>query len=99
MSPDDYLPEYITDSIREAIPDFDAWMPGYNLGDAVLTGPETRSTSPIKVVRDDKNFNVLGTGGLYAVGEGAGYSGGIVSSARDGLVVAEHIILNILPHL
>jgi uncharacterized FAD-dependent dehydrogenase len=98
VSPDEYLPSFITDSVRAAMPDFDNWMPGYNLSDAVLTGPETRSTSPIRVERDGEKMNVLGIVGLYAIGEGAGYSGGIVSSARDGLIVAERIISDILPH-
>lgn len=98
VSPDEYLPRFITDSVRAAMPDFDNWMPGYNLSDAVLTGPETRSTSPIRVERDSEKMNVVGIQGLYAIGEGAGYSGGIVSSARDGLIVAERIISSLAPH-
>jgi uncharacterized FAD-dependent dehydrogenase len=57
-----------------------------------LTGPETRTTSPVRVHRDD-GFEAVGIAGLYPTGEGAGYAGGIVSSARDGLMVAESIIL------
>lgn len=92
ISPEEYLPKYITDSLREAIPDFDAWMPGFYLPDAALTGPETRSTSPVRLVRS-ADYQAVGISGLYPAGEGAGYAGGIISSARDGLMVAESIIL------
>ncbi len=91
ISPESYLPEYITDSIRAAIPDFDAWMKGFYYPDAAMTGPETRTTSPIRVLRG-KDFEAIGIKGLYPTGEGAGYAGGIISSARDGLMVAEAII-------
>ena len=91
ISPEEYLPDYITDSLREAIPDFDAWMGGFYLPEASLTGPETRTTSPVRVKRES-DYEAIGINGLYPAGEGAGYAGGIVSSARDGLVVAEAII-------
>ena len=91
ISPEKYLPEYITDSLKEAISDFDSWMPGFYLSDAVMTGPETRTTSPVRVLRDE-GYEAIGIKGLYPAGEGAGYAGGIVSSARDGLLVAEAII-------
>lgn len=91
VSPESYLPEYITDSLRAAIPDFDAWMGGFYYPDAAMTGPETRTTSPVRVLRG-KDFEAVGIKGLYPTGEGAGYAGGIVSSARDGLMVAEAII-------
>lgn len=91
ISPESYLPEYITDSLRLAIPDFDAWMKGFYYPDAAMTGPETRTTSPVRVLRGE-DFEAIGIKGLYPTGEGAGYSGGIVSSARDGLMVAEAII-------
>lgn len=92
ISPEEYLPDFVTDSLRAAIPDFDAWMKGFYLPEATLTGPETRTTSPVRVNRRS-NFEAVGIGGLYPAGEGAGYAGGIVSSARDGLMVAEAIIL------
>ena len=92
ISPEEYLPDCITDSLREAIPDFDAWMGGFYLPEAALTGPETRTTSPVRV-RRGSDFEALGIKGLYPAGEGAGYAGGIVSSARDGLMVAESIVL------
>ena len=88
----DYMSEFIGDSLRAATADFDAWMPGYYLGDALLTGPETRSTSPIRILRGE-GFSAFGINGLYPIGEGAGYAGGIVSSARDGLMCAEAICL------
>ena len=87
----EYLPDFVSDSLRGAISDFDAWLPGYNYPEAALTGPETRTTSPVRVLRTD-SFEALGISGLYPTGEGAGYAGGIVSSARDGLMVAEAIL-------
>ena len=88
---EEYLPETITDSLRAAIAEFDEWMPGFYCPDAPLTGPETRSTSPVRVERD-RDFSAFGIKGLYPVGEGAGYSGGIISSSRDGAVVAMAIL-------
>lgn len=87
VHPDRYLPLYITDSLRAGFSEFDKWMTGYAIGDAVLTGAETRSTSPVRVLRNE-NFEALGVNGLYPIGEGAGYAGGIVSSARDGVAMA-----------
>lgn len=93
ISPEEYLPEYITDSLRSSITDFDDWMPGFNYPDAAMTGPETRTTSPVRVVRDGR-LEAVGICGLYPAGEGAGYAGGIISSARDGVLIAERIIEN-----
>lgn len=90
--PESYLPQYVTDSLRSAMADFDSWLPGYFYPDAALTGPETRTTSPIRVLRDGDSYLVCGFDGLYAIGEGAGYAGGIISSARDGVVVAEALL-------
>ena len=90
-SAEEYLPEFITDSLKKGIADFDDWMGGFYYPDAVLTGPETRTTSPVRVHRDE-HYESVGIKGLYPTGEGAGYAGGIVSSARDGLMVAESII-------
>ena len=91
LSPEKYLPEYVTSSLKKAIWDFDDWMAGFYYPDAVLTGPETRTTSPVRVTRTE-DCQATGIVGLYPAGEGAGYAGGIVSSARDGLIVAEKII-------
>lgn len=89
--PKDYLPESVTDSLRAAIADFDAWMPGFSYPDAVMTGAETRSTSPVRILRGD-DFSAVGFDGIYPAGEGGGYSGGIISSAADGVRVAIAIL-------
>ena len=82
-----YLPSFITESLREGIRDFDVWMPGFYYPDALLTGVEARSTSPVRVLRSGsgESTEILG---LYPCGEGAGYAGGIVSSAADGVRIA-----------
>ncbi len=84
-----FLPEYVCSSLQKAIPLFDKWMPGYMFGDAVLTGPETRTTAPVRILRDDVQMDIPTLRGLYPCGEGAGYGGGIVSSAVDGLRAAQ----------
>ena len=89
------LPGYITESLRLAIPEFEAWMPGYSLPDALLTAAETRSTSPVCIIRNELR-QTPGTEGLYPCGEGSGNAGGIVSSAVDGIKSAEMMILNSL---
>ncbi|MBR5241815.1 MAG: FAD-dependent monooxygenase [Clostridia bacterium] len=89
--PGEYLPDFIADSLKAGFTEFDKWMPGYAFGDAVLTGAETRSTSPVRVLRGD-DLAAIGTAGLYPIGEGAGYAGGIVSSARDGVACAISLI-------
>lgn len=89
--PKDYMPEYIPLSIGGAMADFDAWLPGYLYRDAILTGPETRTTSPVCIERGEDG-SAVGYIGIYPVGEGAGYAGGIVSSAVDGIKIAEKII-------
>ena len=88
---EEVFPSFITDSLREAIVEFDKWLPGFYLPNATLTAPETRSTSPVRVERNE-NFEAVGINGLYPVGEGAGYSGGIVSSALDGLKCALYLL-------
>ncbi|XMB73231.1 hypothetical protein RJI07_01740 [Mycoplasmatota bacterium WC30] len=86
----DLLPKYITDTMKEAIVSFDSKLKGFALDDAIITGPETRSSSPIRIIRDETfQSNIKG---LYPMGEGAGYAGGIMSSAVDGIKVAENII-------
>ena len=90
VSPESYLPEYITDSLRAAMYDFDAWMPGILYPDSPMIGPETRTTSPVRIQRSESYESTIG--GLYPIGEGAGYAGGIVSSARDGVMVAISIL-------
>lgn len=83
----DILPAYVTENIRLAIPVLDRQLHGFALPDAVLTGPETRSSSPVRLPRDDSGQALQFTG-LYPAGEGAGYAGGIVSAALDGISAA-----------
>ncbi len=92
IRPEAYLPEYVTASIKKAIPEFDAWMPGFDHPDAVFTGPETRTTSPIRVFRTE-TYEALGIKGLYPIGEGAGYAGGIVSAGVDGIRCAHTLLV------
>ena len=88
------LPAFAIDAIREAIPVFDKQIKGFAMADALLTGVETRTSSPICIKRG-KDFQSLNTLGLYPAGEGAGYAGGILSAGIDGIKVAEAIALNI----
>ena len=88
---DSYLQEYITDSLRQGIIEMDMWMPGFAYPDALLTGAETRSSSPVRIVRGE-SFEAIGIKGLYPCGEGAGYAGGIISAAVDGVLCAEQIL-------
>ena len=84
------LPEFAIAAMREALPVFGRQIPGFADPDAVLTGVETRTSSPIRITRD-KTFQSLNTPGLYPAGEGAGYAGGILSAAVDGIKVAEAV--------
>lgn len=88
---DSYLPDYIADSLREAIIEMGEWMPGFAYRDALLTGAETCSSSPVRIVRGE-SFEAIGIKGLYPCGEGAGYAGGIISAAVDGVLCAEKIL-------
>ena len=85
------LPPKVTDTIAGAIQDFDSKLRGFNLYDAVLTAPESRSSSPIRIIRDEF-FQATRLRGLYPCGEGAGYAGGIVSAAVDGIRCAEAVL-------
>ena len=89
------LPAFAIEAIREAIPMFDNKIKGFAMADAILTGVETRSSSPISI-RRAKDFQSINTQGLYPAGEGAGYAGGILSAAIDGIKVAEAVALSIL---
>ena len=82
------LPSYAIQAMREALPVFGRKIKGYDMKDAVLTGVETRTSSPLKMTRGD-NFQSLNTQGLYPAGEGASYAGGILSAGVDGIKVAE----------
>ena len=90
------LPDYAIDAIREALPAFDKQVRGYFLHDAVLTGVETRTSSPIRVKRDDTSLQSINTRGLFPAGEGAGYAGGILSAGVDGIRVAEALAIAML---
>jgi len=82
------LPDYAIEAIREALPAFDQQIKGFAMKDAVLTGVETRTSSPLRITRGD-DFQSLNVKGLYPAGEGAGYAGGILSAGVDGIKVAE----------
>ncbi|MDE2440963.1 MAG: NAD(P)/FAD-dependent oxidoreductase [Betaproteobacteria bacterium] len=89
------VPAYVTEALREAIPAFDRQIKGFAMADAVLTGVETRTSSPIRIKRGP-NFQSINTRGLYPAGEGAGYAGGILSAGVDGIKVAEAVALDML---
>jgi uncharacterized FAD-dependent dehydrogenase len=88
------LPDYAIQAIREALPAFDRQIKGFAMHDAVLTGVETRTSSPVRIRRGD-DYQSLNTRGLFPAGEGAGYAGGILSAAVDGIRVAEAVALAI----
>ncbi len=89
------LPAFAVQAMREALPVFGRKIKGYDMQDAVLTGVETRTSSPLKMTRGD-NFQSLNTQGLYPAGEGASYAGGILSAGVDGIKVAEALAKAIL---
>ncbi len=90
----DCLPDYAIAAIREALPAFGRQIPGFAMDDAMLTGVETRTSSPIRI-RRGADFESLNTKGLYPAGEGAGFAGGILSAAVDGIKVAEALALSL----
>ena len=77
--------------MRVAIPQFDKKIRGFAMKDAILTAPETRSSSPVRITRNEM-LESVNTSGLYPAGEGAGYAGGIMSAAVDGIKAAESIL-------
>ncbi|HWR77377.1 MAG TPA: NAD(P)/FAD-dependent oxidoreductase [Thiobacillus sp.] len=89
------LPDYAIEAIREALPAFDQQIKGFAMKDAVLTGVETRTSSPLRITRGD-DCQSLNVKGLYPAGEGAGYAGGILSAGVDGIRVAEAVALDML---
>jgi len=89
------IPEYAVEAIREALPVFDRQIKGFAMHDAVLTAVETRTSSPIRIKRNAQ-FESVNTRGLYPAGEGAGYAGGILSAAVDGIEVAEAVALKMV---
>jgi uncharacterized protein len=89
------LPDYAIAAIREALPAFERQIKGFSMADAVLTGVETRTSSPLRITRG-KDFQSLNVQGLYPAGEGAGYAGGIMSAGVDGIEVAEALAAQML---
>ncbi|MEO8459941.1 MAG: NAD(P)/FAD-dependent oxidoreductase [Dokdonella sp.] len=90
------LPDYAIAALREAIPAFDRQIKGFSLADAVLTAVETRTSSPIRITRNDADRQSLNTRGLFPAGEGAGYAGGILSAAIDGIKTAEAVAISMI---
>jgi uncharacterized FAD-dependent dehydrogenase len=90
------LPDYAIEAIREALPAFAKQIQGFDMEDAVLIGVETRTSSPVRIKRNDGDLQSLNTRGLYPTGEGAGYAGGILSAAVDGIKVAEAVALSMM---
>ena len=90
------LPNYAIEAIREALPAFGRQLRGFDRDDAVLTGIETRTSSPVRVTRDHETLQSLNMRGLYPAGEGAGYAGGILSAGVDGIKVAEAVARSML---
>jgi uncharacterized FAD-dependent dehydrogenase len=88
------LPEFAIAAIREALPAFDKQIRGFSMDDAVLTGIETRTSSPVRIRRRDDDMQSINTHGLFPAGEGAGYAGGILSAAVDGIKIAEAVALS-----
>ena len=89
------LPDYAVAAIREALPAFERQIKGYAMDDAIMTGVETRTSAPIRIKRGE-DFQSINTKGLYPAGEGAGYAGGILSAAVDGIRVAEALALSVI---
>jgi hypothetical protein len=88
------LPAYVIEAMREALPAFATKIPGYAMDDAMLTGVETRTSSPVRLPRNT-SLESVNTQGLYPAGEGAGYAGGILSAGIDGIRIAEAVALNL----
>ncbi|MBB6216920.1 hypothetical protein HNQ80_003025 [Anaerosolibacter carboniphilus] len=86
------LPDFVIEAMQEALPALDKKLKGFAMADALMTGVETRSSAPIRIERDEETLESLTVKGLYPVGEGGGYAGGIVSAAVDGIKAAEKII-------
>ena len=93
------LPAYAIEAIREALPEFGKQIRGFDRDDAILTGIETRTSSPVRIKRHNDSLQSVNTRGLYPAGEGAGYAGGILSAGVDGIKVAEAVAIAMLEDL
>ena len=91
------MPALALRSLREAIPAFDKNLKGFARPDAVLIAVETRTSSPLRVSRRDQDYESVNTKGLYPAGEGAGFAGGIISAAVDGMKAAEAVARSLAP--
>ena len=89
------LPDFAIEAIREALPAFERQIKGFSMHDAVLTGIETRTSSPLRITRG-ADYQSLNVRGLFPAGEGAGYAGGILSAGVDGIRIAEAVVRDIL---
>ena len=89
---DNLFPQFVIDKIKKALPIFNRKLPGFIQDLAIAIAPETRASSPIQIVRDKNTWQSTTIKGLYPVGEGAGYAGGIMSAALDGLKAGIKII-------
>lgn len=90
------LPAFVTQTLQEALPYFERKIKGFAAPQVVLTGVETRTSAPVRLLRDENRMSV-GTAGLYPIGEGAGYAGGIMSAFLDGMETALTIIRKFKP--
>ncbi len=97
-SPETYLPMTVTNAIKAALTDFGKKIEGFDSTDAVLTGAETRTSSPIRMIRDNETRLAVGYSNIYPVGEGAGYAGGITSASVDGIRSAVSLIKEFKPY-
>jgi len=89
------LPDFAIEAMREALPVFGRKIKGYDMPDAMLTGVETRTSSPLRITRGE-DLQSLNTRGFYPAGEGAGYAGGILSAGVDGIRIAEAVAKSVL---
>ncbi|MCX7979242.1 MAG: hypothetical protein N2578_09590, partial [Bdellovibrionaceae bacterium] len=88
---DQILPSFILENLRKGLADFERKMPGFICEDAQLYGVESRTSCPLRITRDEESMQSVSHAGLYPIGEGAGYAGGITSAACDGVRVADKI--------
>ncbi len=93
---DQWLPEQISRRLKKAFYDFDSRMHGFICGEALMIASETRTSTPVRILRDKESYECTGLLNLYPAGEGSGYAGGIVSSAMDGVKACEKIIEKLL---